>query len=207
MEKSKRFIGLRNGSPNLGVILILPLLLWTIGATAVFWDVFYARSLNNRAAYTIADTLSRETGDVNETYMDGIENVLSFLMKGQHETRIRVTAAAFDPVKGGFEVQWSYISDDNWVAHTTTSLASYNEDIAPPAEGNVAIIVETELAYLPFIEIGIKPTTMSEFIVTRPRFGSQLAWNETDGVLVTASEGNGDAAVSPLDPVAATGEF
>ena len=203
MKRIRSFFKSETGTLSVETAIVFPLLLWAFVATFVFWDIFYARSINMRAAYTIADALSRETDEINEEYMDGMQDMLTFLLKGQHDVRLRVTTVVYDHTWDEFEVEWSYASDHNWEAHDTDSLVASWDKIPPLARGDTAIIVESELAYVPFFNVGLWPMTMDEFIVTRPRFGPQLVWERTDGGNIIADgeadEDEDDVIVEPLE--------
>ena len=208
MKYFRKFAKSENGTLSMEAVICFPLLLWAFVATFVFFDIFYARNVNMKAAYTIADALSRESEAVNDAYMGGMEDMLTFLIKGQHQSRMRITTVVYDQVHDEFEVEWSYASDDGWSQHTSQTLLDYWDQIPPLAKGDTAIIVETEIAYMPMMNVGIPPLTMSDFVVTRPRFGPQLVWEQTGGGVVTADgeadEQEEDVIVPPIEDPPAT---
>jgi Flp pilus assembly protein TadG len=61
----RRFLKSENGSYSVEAVIIFPILLWALGATFVFWDVYKLR--NNAAAgtYTVADLVSRQTDAID----------------------------------------------------------------------------------------------------------------------------------------------
>lgn len=192
----KTFAKSESGTVSIEAALMAPLLLWAFIATFVFWDAFYAQSINMRAAYTVSDALSRETDAVDSDYMAGMAKVMTFLTKGQYTTRMRVSAVTHNDATDEFTVEWSWASDDSWLAHDNTSLADYEVQIPPIAKGDLAIIVESDLAFQPYFWVGLYPMTLSDFVVTRPRFGPQLTWIADDGT-VYAADGTPD---DPEDP-------
>jgi hypothetical protein len=54
------------------------------------------------------------------------------------------------------------------------------------ATGDIAILVETHSRYVPFLNFaGIGPLVMENFVVSRPRNGPQLVWQNPDGTTIT----------------------
>ena len=200
MDFFRRFARSENGSLSVETVICFPLLAWAFIATFVFWDVFYARSINMRSAYVVGDALSRETDYVNAEYIEAMEDLQIFLTKGQYPIRIRVTTVVWDANDNQFEVEWSHAADASWSDLTTVTLQAYKDQIPPLATGDVAIIVESDLAYSPFFSVGLRPTRFADFVVTRPRFGPQLVWENADGTLIVADgEENGDEPVDEGD--------
>lgn len=181
MKRTPKFLSDENGSMSLETVLVFPLLLWAFAATFLFWDLFHAKAITQRAAYTIADALSRETDPVDDTYINGMDNVHAYLIQGSHATRLRISAITWDEDDAEFKVSWSQTPDTDWSAHTNATLNALDTQIPVMAAGDCAILVEAQVRFVPFMNVGIPPLVLDSFIVTRPRFGPQLIWKAADG--------------------------
>lgn len=168
------------GSLSVEAALILPLLTWFYVGSFVWFDAFRTQNANLKAAYTIADMLSRETVPVTETYLKGLNTVFDYLTTSNHPTYIRVTtvrclsACALDDSRV-LEVGWSYATDGR-APITTAGIVAFNDTIPIMPQGDTLVLVETFMAYEPIFNVGITATTFENKVVTRPRFAPQLLY-------------------------------
>ena len=77
-------------------LLLLPMMIWGFVALVVYWDVFRTINISQKAAYSIADLLSRQVV-VTTNFIDGLQEVVTFLTPGAQESRIRITSFEFFP--------------------------------------------------------------------------------------------------------------
>ena len=105
---ARRFGADNGGSVSLELVLTLPLLLWALAATAVFYDGYRARYQAEMAAQTVADIMSRETDLFTADYVEGLNNVFDFLADSRYPTRIRVSSVIWDSTNQRDRLQWSY---------------------------------------------------------------------------------------------------
>ena len=181
MKRLLTFLKSETGTLSVETVIVFPLLLWAFAATFLFWDMYHAQATSQRAAYTVADALSRETDPINAAYVEGIDDVHTYLTQGQHATRLRVTALIWDDVDEEFKVSWSHTPDGDWVEHTTETLNLREAQIPLMAKGDCALLVESQIRYIPFMNVGIQPMVMENFVITRPRFGPQVVWEDSAG--------------------------
>ncbi|MEZ5752931.1 MAG: hypothetical protein R3D60_13520 [Paracoccaceae bacterium] len=97
-----------DGSVSVELLLILPLLLWALTATVVFFEGFRARYQTQMAAQTVADIMSRETSMFTANYVEGMNQVFDFLAGANYPTRIRVSSVIWDSANNRNRLQWSY---------------------------------------------------------------------------------------------------
>ncbi len=177
--RMRRFAREDRGGLAVEAIAMLPLLLWAFLATYAFFDGYRMNNVNYRAAFTVADALSRETREINEAYMDSVYGMLQFLADGEHEMKLRVTNVRFNEDDDVYEVRWSSIRG-NWEPLTNTGLQELSSRIPELPGGNTVILVESRMVYEPIFRMGlVEPVEMEAFIVTRPRFAPQLKWAGT----------------------------
>jgi len=181
MFSFSRYLTREHGSMSLETVIVFPMLLWAFGATFLFWDAFHAQAETQSAAYTIADLLSREENTVDATYLTGLQKMQNYLIQGKMATRLRVTTIDWNETKKQYEVIWSRTPDTNWRELNDTTLNEQAARIPKMSSGDIAILVETQARYIPWLNVGVGTTVMENFVVTRPRNGPQLIWKNADG--------------------------
>jgi Flp pilus assembly protein TadG len=157
-------------------LLLLPLLLWGFVALFIYWDVFRTMNSSQKAAYSIADLMSRQS-EVTPAYIDGLENVLDFLTAGSSRSEMRITSLQYDGLNDQYVVLFSRSTDASLVPYNNGSIQALKPAIPIMAPLDSVVIVETEVDYVPRFNTGILNfapgvgnSTFRQFIVTRPRF-------------------------------------
>ncbi|NDU99420.1 TadE/TadG family type IV pilus assembly protein [Pseudoroseicyclus tamaricis] len=168
------------GSVVIEGVIMMPIIAWCFVACYSFFDAFHARSNNIRAAFTISDTLTRETNYVTPGYMDGLLALQRFLMIGSDNARLRVTVFHYDGDGEELMLNWSQ-GIGGYAAMTEAELRGMEAQIPTLASGDSAILVETQSDYEVPFKVGLEDETFHEFVVARPRFSGQLCWNPVDG--------------------------
>ena len=69
------------GSFSVEAILMFPMLVWAFMAMFVFFEGLRESNINLKATYTISDLLSRETDLIDQTYLDGMNNIYAWLSR------------------------------------------------------------------------------------------------------------------------------
>jgi hypothetical protein len=154
-------------------VLILPLLLWWYVGSFAFYDAFRDYNVTVKASYTIGDILSRQT-EIDNDYIDGLETLLEFMTAGSGAW-LRVSSIRYNSDEE-YEVEWSYATDDHTVVTDARIYTwEYDEDVLPiMAEGETIILSETYVPFTPAFNVGLSARWMSNLVVTRPRFTSQV---------------------------------
>jgi Flp pilus assembly protein TadG len=166
----RRFARDEGGTVVAEAVIVLPLFLWAYIALFVYWDAFRSMNTVQKAAFTVSDIISREQTGISPAYVDGIDEVVEYLIDENQDARLRVTQVYWNDDNARFEVDWSDSPTDGMTPQTTTSLQDYAYEIPSMAPGAVAIIVEMEVDYEPNFDIGMTDQTFRQFVVTRPRF-------------------------------------
>lgn len=222
--RAARFGRDTNGAMPVEGALASIFLVWWYIASLQFFDAYRQKNVNQKAAYTIADMLSRETGSVpgdpNSTiidmnYMNGLNVVFDYLSFSKRPTWIRVTSAYWDAADNRYEVAWSITTGSGHAALNDAKLNAVASRIPNMPVGDTIIITETFMAYEPMFnlnmpsfgggpDIKLNARWDTTFITTRPRFASCIPWEDQgcgdDGSGAPGGIGDDVPIIEPDDP-------
>ncbi len=191
MRKLKLHIGtfLRNedGLVMAEALIMLPLLIWGLVAMFIYWDVFRTINTTQKAAYSIADLLSRQKNTIPLTYANGLQNIMDFLTPNGHAVKMRITSfecvstvapKTCSPTTGSYKLLFSFSPKGRVTTlMTQTNVQNWKATKIPTLNnGESVFVVETTVDYKAQLQtavagmmVGVKNNTFGEFIVTRPR--------------------------------------
>ena len=183
-----RFVKDETGLVTAEAVIAMPVLVWWYVGSFVFFDSYQARNTNLKAAYTIADMISRETGTVDAAYLEGLDDIFAYLTSASgSKPDIRVTlvrctlSCNHNDNNRGLAMDWSYGTDQT-LALTESDLSKYEDEIPVIPLGERIILLETYIEYTPAWDVGIlNPTEFTRVIATRPRFVPQIPFEATSG--------------------------
>lgn len=170
-------------------LIMLPLLIWALVAMFIYWDVFRTINVTQKAAYSVADLLSRQRDTIPTDFANGLQKVIEFLTPGGHPVKMRITSfecnsptgtKVCDAATGNYKKLFSFSpgSPANGVLELTElQIQAWKGDKIPTlVHGESVFVVETAVDFksqLPTILagflIGVEDNTFGDFIVTRPR--------------------------------------
>ena len=93
------------GYVTIEVMFMLPVLFVLFGAAWVYFDVFRQQSVNQKANYAIGDMLSRETEEIDDTFIDNSFKLFGVLTKnvtepdeltGRYSADLRITVVEYN---------------------------------------------------------------------------------------------------------------
>lgn len=165
-------------------LILIPMVVWGFLALFVYWDVFKTINITQKAAYSISDLLSRQVV-VTTDFLDGTQEILSFLTPTIPESRIRITSMEMDE---GTNIQTAWDGDDKYdllFSHspggkvplrTQATIQELNAVVPTLQDLESVIIVETWVDFEPRFDtgvlnfaLGVEDQTFTQLIVTRPR--------------------------------------
>lgn len=170
----------RGSMPTEGVMAFAFLVWWYI-ASFQFFDAYKQKNINLKAAYTVADLISREVDPIDATYVMGLNKVFDYLTFSNKPTQIRVSSIYFDTGTNTYKVNWSYSTSTVNVAYNNGTLQSIQSKIPVLPAGDTVIIVQTYMAYEPIFSVGLNAMVYDTFIATRPRAVPCIRWDKKDG--------------------------
>jgi hypothetical protein len=183
-----RFLKDESGVLLAEALILMPILIWGFLALVVYWDVFRLMNVSQKAAYSIADMISRQVV-MTDDFVDGQQDILEFLTPGAEDARMRITSLQLDE---GVNVQPDFDGDDEYCLlfsrsfgregviipspHDQDSIQDLSDRI-PDMDGlDSVVIVETWVDHQPAFDVGVLnmapgmgSQTFYDFIVTRPR--------------------------------------
>lgn len=195
VDKIRSFKNDERGVASVELMLSVPILVWALLSTYVYFQAFRAESISTRAGLTIADMYSREA-TVDDAFVKGSFELLKTLsaaaMTGTPS--LRVTSFSFnnnnnkDSSDDTVKFIWSEVRGDAYIAHTNATLNAFIENIPIMDNGQKAILVETASNYSAPFSIGIGPfiptdlddVKFNTFTVIRPRFAVKICYEYED---------------------------
>lgn len=173
-------------------LVMLPLIIWALVAMFIYWDVFRTINITQKAAYSVADLLSRQRDTIPLTFANGLQKVGEFLTPGGHPIKMRITS--FECVSPALPAQPTVTQPCNATLGTYRLLFSFSPGakVTPLTQANIqswkmvrvpvlnngesVFVVETSVEFktqmktvLAGFLVGVDDGTYGEFIVTRPR--------------------------------------
>ncbi len=188
-----RFSREDKGTMTVETVLIMPILMWWVAASLMFFDAYKARNVNLKAAYTMSDMLTREMMldedesviPIDESYINGLHNVFNYLTAGHGvNSYMRVSVircddncAAEDAASKDLHTEWSYDTEAVFVSHTG-DVYNLGKHIPIMANKDVVIVVETKVDYSPAFNVGLTDQNFENVIVAKLRFSPTLCWKD-----------------------------
>ena len=166
-------------------LLMLPLVIWALVAMFIYWDVFRTINVTQKAAYGIADLLSRQKADITPTFADGLQKVVNFLTPGGHPVKMRITSlecvgtvipngmTGCTATDGSYKMLFSYSPQYNATVLIQSEIQDWKNGKIPVLNhGESVFVVETEVAFKAQLQTaiaGVEDAKYGQFIVTKPR--------------------------------------
>ena len=184
-----------NGVASVELMLSVPILVWALLSTHVYFQAFRAESISTRAGLTIADMYSRRAS-VNEAYVDGSFELFKVLTDSSTTgtPSLRVTSFEFlngknrTPADDRLRMIWSKVEGDVYAEHTDGTLNLKLDRIPIMDNQQQGLLIETTTTYTapfsigigPFIPTNLDDVEFSTFTVIRPRFTSKVCFEKSD---------------------------
>ena len=173
------FLRNEEGTIALETMVILPVLFWTYLAMFSIFDAFHMYSLNQKAAYTIGDAVSREMVPLDDEYLDGIKDMFEYLSYGGGPTTLRITSVQYDADKDEFRRDWSRTRGLAAVPLMTEDGKNWTDRLPMIRDNEYITIVETWKSYQPPFNTGLEQREIRNFIFTRPRYTPCILFGDT----------------------------
>ena len=194
-----RFRSDERASLSIEFVIMFPLLAWVYLGMFVYFDGFRAQSQSDKASFTIADMVSRETNYITPNYIDTLYSLHGMMTRDHNPTKLRISILEWDDINEYYTRVWSEhrggVEDLTNDIIRTENYRNRLPDGLP--HGEELILVEAWTLYEPPFDLGrliswnwsgdFGAVRFDTFVVVRPRFTSQVCWNPVE---------NGDASTS-----------
>lgn len=166
----------------LEALIIMPMMFWVFMSLFSIFDTFRTYSINQKAAFTIGDAISRETQPIDAAYLTGVWQMFDYLAQTRQPSSLRVTALRYDAGDARFEVDWS--QSRGWAHHlgnsdinsTAATSAEWVDRLPIIPDGERIMLVETWDRYDPPFKTGLEQQIIHNFVFTRPRYAPRVCW-------------------------------
>jgi hypothetical protein len=184
----RRFVNDTEASLTVEAVLVLPFFLQFYVSMFAFYDVFRTAAINEKAAYTISDVISRRNAGapIDTAYVNWLNDLFDYMLEGRGATWIRVTSVTFDSIDNRYEVEWSR-GTNGQPDLTTADLVALAPKLPVMPGGDTVVLVETDTRFgvgygtpawssnhmhAMFGALGNQQ--LNTFIYTRPRFAPRI---------------------------------
>lgn len=171
----RRFAADTRGSISMETVIVMPVLIWALMASFVYWDTFRNQNAHMKATFAVADMLSREMTSINTAYIIGMHTVYRYMMQTTEPTWMRVTSVQYRASDDSYRVLWSRSTNNSRAPQLThATLAAMRSRLPLMASDDTVVVVETWREYEPVFNIGLGRRIFEQFTVTRPRWLSPI---------------------------------
>lgn len=191
----RRFRDDEDGVIAIELLLVVPMLVWALLSTLVYFDAYRTESINSRAGLTLADMISREQVPVDANYIDAMREVLRALTLADANPDIRITVFRYREIDDTYHVVWSE-GRGIGTALDKIALDALKNRLPIMADGSRSLLIETRTQYSAPFSIGLGPftgtnlndITFDSFTVITPRFLSTICFEPTPGLPSSGDE-------------------
>ncbi|NNE53561.1 MAG: hypothetical protein HKN30_14305 [Sulfitobacter sp.] len=176
LSRHKDFVEDEEGAIAIEAAIILPMMFWSYLTVFAIFDSFHIYSLNQKAAYTIGDAISRETLPIDDAYLTGAWQMFDYLSHANGVTGIRVTSIVYDGTSDQHYVDWSEGRGYGSTSLTNSDIDDWETKLPTMVDGERINVVETWNRFEPAFKTGLERVWMREFVFTRPRYAPRVCW-------------------------------
>ncbi len=172
-----RFARREDGTIALEAMIITPMMFWAFLSVFSMMDAFRTYNINQKAAYTIGDSISRETAPIDMEYITGTLQMFEYLSQSQGQSSLRVSSLVYNMVEDTYLVEWSQALG-SMSALGTNDAQSWSTKLPVMPHNERVMLVETKSTYDPPFATGLERREIENFVFTRPRFAPRVCWEQ-----------------------------
>lgn len=173
----RKFSRREEGLITVESMLVLPMLFWSVFASYTYFDSYRQSTLNIKAAYAVADIISRERSVVDDNYIDTMQELMETMVSTRAPVSIRISYMIYEDSTELHDIIWSCMRGDAYKKRWSNEDAALIKDFLPtmPDNGRM-IVVETDNTYRAPFNIGFDfgDYSMGNFVFTHPRVFDQI---------------------------------
>lgn len=169
------FMRKEDGSISIEAMIVLPLMFWAFLAMFSIFDAFRMYGINQKAAFSIGDAISRETLPLDDDYLDGVHSLFEYLSLSEGSSSMRVSSVWFDAANNRYRTDWSRTRGDV-MALSSGDVQSWHDRLPVMPDNERILLVETWSDYEPPFATGLEEREIQNFVFTRPRYAPRVCW-------------------------------
>ena len=168
-----RFARQEDGSVSLEALILMPMIFWVYASMFSIFETFEEYSVNQKAAYTIGDMISRETLPIDTGYLDGAQDLLDYMTNSPEQSTLRVTSLKYNETDGRYYVHWSRARGPGMPV-TNADVAQWNDRLPTVPDAEYILVTETATTFRPPFNIGLGHPVIENFVFTRARYAPRV---------------------------------
>ncbi len=168
-----------DGTIAMEAMIIMPVMFWAFLSMFSIFDAFRTYSINQKAAFTIGDSISRETAPLDQAYINGTHAMFEYLSRSQGQSALRVTSLLYDAANDRFSADWSKTAGARNEL-SSADVEGWSTKLPVMPDGERVMLVETWSEYEPPFNTGLEEREIRNFVFTRPRFAPRVCWEECE---------------------------
>lgn len=173
------------GSLMVESVISLPLLFWGMAATFDFFEIHRYKSVREKASFTVADMISRETAAAGLTsiYVDNLKVLFDEITNDDGVNQIRVSVVSYDADDDEYGIVWSQVRGTGPKGELTSAEVKNSHATLPEvADGEEIILVESTSNYAPLFNVGLDDVTIRTRVFSAIRFAPQICYEGICGL-------------------------
>ncbi|WP_298675239.1 hypothetical protein [uncultured Lentibacter sp.] len=164
------------GSVSVEFIIMAPIVFWAYASMFSWFDAYRQVGVHEKAAFTIADMISRETTPLDAAYIDAAQDMVQFLTRTAEPPELRVSVLHYSTQTETYNLDWSE-SRGALPPLRAADVRNWHNRLPLLVNGERLILVETQITYTPPFLWGLmERNELGTFVFARPRFAPQLCW-------------------------------
>lgn len=176
IKRFKWYVSDQKGNVAIETVIILPVMIWGYLAMFTIFDSYRQYTVQQKAAYTISDLISRQATPLDAPFIDGTYSLFQTLARTTTGVPgLRVTIAKYDLTLQEYQVVWSR-TRGGMIGLQSQDIADWTNRLPVLPQDEQVIIVETTSTYDPVFDAGLSQQTINNFVFTRPRYAKQMCF-------------------------------
>lgn len=164
-----------DGTIAMEAMIVLPAMFWAFLVCFSIFDTFRMYNINQKAAYTIGDSISRETVPLDASYLNGSRQMFEYLAQSNGQSALRVSSLQWNETEGRFYSDWSKTAGSK-PELTDADVQAMTNKLPFMPDGERIMLVETWTDYDPPFKTGLEQQEIKNFVFTRVRFAPRVCW-------------------------------
>ena len=169
-----------DGSVALETVILLPMLFWAFLSMFSIFDAFRQYAINQKAAFTIGDMISRETVPIDNDYLDGAQDLFDYLTRSRDEAMLRVTSIRYHADNNQYRPEWSQVRGDINPMNVG-QVIQWGDRLPFMLDNETIMVVESWSSYDPPFNTGLENREIKNYIFTRPRYTPCILFDDGSG--------------------------